>query len=202
MYLCHMLQIRLTPNDNYSIAEMAQMAIEGGCGWLQLDPSGMDEAAIREVAKEIVPLCRETGTMLTIEDNLDMARELGLHGVFLTGDRSPVTVREEIGPEAIIGTYNASADAALAMERADIDYVVIPAGVKDEEAAKIIADTRKAGGEIPFVALSGRAPMTADGFAKVLGLGFAGIIAGSEVFKAEDPVEHIEKLISTLRKEE
>ncbi|MBD5177980.1 MAG: thiamine phosphate synthase [Bacteroidales bacterium] len=197
-----MLQIRLTPNENYSIAEMAQMAIEGGCGWLQVDAAEIDDANLRELGKELVPLCRETGTMLTLENNVEMARELGVHGVFLTGDRNPVAVREELGPEAIIGTYNASADAAISMDRADIDYLIIPSKVEDEVAAKIIADTRKAGASIPFVALSGRAPMSADGFAKILGLGFAGILAGSEVFKAEDPVAHIEKLIATLRKEE
>lgn len=197
-----MLQIRLTPDDRYSIAEMAQMAIEGGCGWIQLDTAGMDEAALREIGKELVPLCKETGTMLTLENNVGMARELGVHGVFLTGDHNPVAVREELGPEAIIGVYNASADAAVSMERADIDYLIIPADVKDEEAARIITDTRKAGAEIPFVSLSGRAPMTADGFAAILSLGFAGILAGSEMFKADDPVEHIEKIIATLRKEE
>ena len=198
-----MLQIRITPNDTYSIAEMAQMAIEGGCAWIQIDPAEMDDAALRELGKELVPLCKETGTILIIENHVEMARELGIHGVFLGGDsRSPIAVREELGPEAIIGTYNASADAAISMEHADIDYLVIPADIKDDEAASIIAATRKGGGEIPFVSLSGRASLSADGFARILGLGFAGILAGNEVFDATDPVAHIEQLIAALRKEE
>lgn len=198
-----MLQIKLTPEDTYSIAEMAQMAIEGGCGWIQIDPAGMDDSALRELGQELVPLCKETGTILIIENHTEMARELGLHGVFLAGNNSnPVAVREELGPEAIIGTYNASADAALSMEQADIDYLVIPADVTDEEAANIIAETRKAGGKIPFVALSNRAALSQEGFAKIFSLGFAGILAGIEVFNAKDPVENVERLITALRKEE
>lgn len=53
-------------------------------------------------------------------------RELSLHGVFLTkNDASPVKVREELGAEAIIGAIVGTPDAALSLERADIDYVAL-----------------------------------------------------------------------------
>lgn len=54
-----MLQILLEPREDYSIAEQAQMAIEGGATWLVLRSAGMEEPQIRELASELIPLCRE-----------------------------------------------------------------------------------------------------------------------------------------------
>ena len=42
-----MLQILLEPREDYSIAEQAQMAIEGGATWLVLSSAGMEEPQIR-----------------------------------------------------------------------------------------------------------------------------------------------------------
>ena len=84
-----MLQVIITPGERYSLAEMAQMAVEAGAGWLQLRVPGLEGGALRDAAADIVALCRQSGVMLTIEDSVEAARELGLHGVYLSrgGDR-------------------------------------------------------------------------------------------------------------------
>ena len=121
-----MLQIIISPSERYSIGEMAQMAVEAGATWLVLSLPETDAGAMREMCADIVELCRESGVMLSVENNVVAARELALHGVFLSNNEvSPVKVREELGAEAIIGAVVGTPDAALSLERADIDYVAL-----------------------------------------------------------------------------
>ena len=193
-----MLQIILTPNDKYSLAESAQMAVEAGAMWLQLSLPDMSDEMIREEVRDIVTLCRESGVILTIEDRPDMARELGLHGVFLhTGKASPVSVREELGPEAIIGTEIGSADAALSMARADIDYVAM--SPETQNCAPVIADIRSAGCEIPVVAYAPRTSLFDEETDAVMAQGFSGICGGARIFAEDgDPVVKIESVLRHL----
>lgn len=45
-----MLQFIAESNERYSIAETVQMAIEGGCRWIELHMPDSDDSEIREVA--------------------------------------------------------------------------------------------------------------------------------------------------------
>ena len=80
-----MLQFIARINDRYSVAELAQMAIEGGCHWVELDLPDASDDFVRETALELKNLCMETGTFLTIVDRPEVAKEAGLHGVQLRG---------------------------------------------------------------------------------------------------------------------
>ena len=102
-----MIQIIIrNENDRYSVAELVQMAVEGGCRWIRIDLPDADEAYMLELGEQIVPLCREAGVILTIDNHPDIARKLGLHGVHVSDKAlNPVALREELGPEAVIGVY-------------------------------------------------------------------------------------------------
>lgn len=71
-----MLQFIARENNRFSVPELVQMAIEGGCAWVVLDPGEMSDEVIREIAREVIPLCKETSTILTMVDHVDMAKEL------------------------------------------------------------------------------------------------------------------------------
>ena len=192
-----MLQIIITPSDKYSMAEMAQMAIEAGAQWRQLRVPEMSDEELRESSADIITLCRESGTMLTIEDRVDMARELGLHGVFLhAGENSPLKVREELGAEAVIGTMTGSPDSAMAMERADIDYVALPGEVS--EASEFIGTIRSAGSQIPVVAYRPYSSLGKEEIATIMAQGFSGICGGASVFNSDNPVGAIEEALANL----
>ncbi len=190
-----MLQIILEPNDSYSLGEMAQMAVEGGCSWLQLNAKDIDGSELRDIIPEIATLCRESGTMLTVEGRADIAKEFGLHGVFIPLETvSPIKVREELGAEAVIGAEIGSAESALMLSKADIDYVV--ASHKVDDCQKLIDDIRNAGCKIPVVALSD--DFTEPSIRNLMGIGFSGICARNTIFSAKDPVANIEQLITLL----
>ena len=117
-----MLQFIARENNRFSVPELVQMAIEGGCAWVVLDPGEMSDEVIREIAREVIPLCKETSTILTMVDHVDMAKELGIHGVLLQNDRrSPAELRELFGPEAIIGVEIGSLMQAMSLQGVDVD---------------------------------------------------------------------------------
>lgn len=192
-----MLQIIIRPNDRYSLGECAQMAVEAGAKWLQLAVSDGDIDALREEIDEIVTLCRDGGVILTVEDRPDLARDFGLHGVFLhAGSQSPVAVRENLGAEAIIGAEAGSAGTAMSLYKADIDYVTV--NLADSSAASVLADIRKAGCEVPVVACIPDAMLDDDAVAKAVAAGFSGACVGTAIFTGGDPVARIEGILKTI----
>lgn len=190
-----MLQYQTQPTDRYSVAEQAQMAIEGGCAWIQLHLPGADDAAIREICTELIPLCRETSTILTIENRPELAKELGLHGLLITADSglNARSVRDEFGPEAIIGIQVADPAAIISLKGADIDYAVLAMDI--DRAARVIKQAAEAGNTMPVV-LAG--DFTLDQVPAVMAAGASGILTGAEIAGADDPVGCTEQFLNAL----
>ena len=192
-----MLQFIARINDRYSVAELAQMAIEGGCHWVELDLPDASDDFVRETALELKNLCMETGTFLTIVDRPEVAKEAGLHGVQLRGAnaRRAAEVREELGAEAIIGIEAAGADAILRTQNLDIDYATLPAGLPMADVERIVAAVRKAEMQLPVVA-SGE--FTPDGAIEAMVAGASGIAVSAAIADAPDPVEATQLLVEAL----
>lgn len=188
-----MLQFIAEYNEKYSIAEQVQMAIEGGCGWVILNfADHPDDAFIRETAAEVVPLCREAGIILTIADNADMARELGIHGVWLTdGSRSASSVRAQLGAEAIIGASAGDVAALRLFADNDIDYATADA----RRLPSLVSDAANAGITLPVV-LTGDYDASDIDF--IRNTGASGVATGRKLLDAEDPVAAIERMLSLL----
>lgn len=186
-------------NERYSVAESAQIAIEAGAQWLVLRADTIDESERRDIGKQVADLCRESGVILTVDSDIEFARELGIHGVLLRpGSKAPAAVREELGPEAIIGVEISSADTALALERNDIDYVALSADMQLDRVAELIAAVRKAEGKIAFVSLGEQPTLDGEYIDGLKAAGIAGLCCGKALFAAPDPVVAIENLMSEL----
>ncbi len=186
----------ITRNDKrYSLAEQMQMAIEGGCAWIVVGHDGTSDQELRTLAEEFLPLCRETSTILTFENRPELARELGVHGVLLSDkELHAAKMREELGPEAIIGVVCDNAPAIVALRRADIDYVQFPA-MPVSELATIIMQVREAGTDTALVATG---DFTPDNIYEVIAAGANGIATTAYILDAEDPVSATGALIAAL----
>ena len=194
-----MLQILIETNERYSVAEAAQIAIEAGTQWLVLRADTIAERERREIGKEVAELCRESGVILTVDSDIEFARELGIHGVLLhPGSKAPAAVREELGPEAIIGVEISSAETALTLEKNDIDYVALDSEMPLEKVAEIISAVRKAEGKIAFVSLGEQPTLDPNYIEGLKAAGIAGLCCGRELFAAPDPVVAIENLLTEL----
>lgn len=205
-----MLQFITNPSDKYSIVEEAQMAIEGGCRWIQLRMKDATDEEVRNAAIEIIPMCRETDTFLIIDDRVNLVDELRVSGVHLgKEDMDPMEAREKLGPHAIIGvTANTAADI-LKYKGKDIDYVGLgpckPTKTKKNLAPvigldgykAIIDEVRAAGMEIPIVAVGG---ININDVSKLTEQGVNGLAISSAIINAPDPVLYTSQIMEKLLK--
>ncbi len=95
-----MLMFITHPSDRYSIAEEVQMVLEGGCKWIQLRIKDISDEEFRQTALEIIPLCKENEAFLVFDDRVELAMEMGVHGVHLgKNDMNPLQARETMGAD-------------------------------------------------------------------------------------------------------
>ena len=80
-----MLQFITKPSSQYSMPEEARMALEGGCRWIELSSEGLDqeENVLKDIAKEIMPLCEDKEAFLIIDDDVELVDELKVHGLLM-----------------------------------------------------------------------------------------------------------------------
>ena len=203
-----MLQFITDKTDRYSIAEEVQMVIEGGCRWVQLRMKDASYDELKATALDIIPMCRESDTILIIDDNVELVKELRVHGVHLgKDDMPPAKAREYLGPHAIIGVTANTADDILAMKGLDVDYIGL--GPFRTTTTKkrlspvigldgyrhIMTTIGQAGNQLPVVAIGG---ITLDDVDSIMSTGVQGIAMAGSIIRAEDPVQYTREVLSRL----
>ena len=203
-----MLQFITNPSDRWSIAEEVRMAIEGGCRWIQLRMKDASDEEVRRTALELIPLCRDHDTFLIIDDRVELVNELRVSGVHLgRGDMDPMEARELLGPHAIIGVTANTAEDIIKWKGKDVDYVGLGpvhttspkknlAPVLGTDGVKEVVDTvRKAGVELPIVAIGG---LTLDDVDPLKAAGINGIAVSGAIINAPDPMLYTMKIMERL----
>lgn len=203
-----MLQFITHPSDRYTIAEEVQMAIEGGCKWIQLRMKDATYDEMKSTALEIIPMCRENDIILVIDDNVELVNELRVHGVHLgKNDMDPRKAREILGPHAIIGVTANTADDILSFRGIDVDYVGVGpfrhtttkknlAPVIGLDGYKDIVDkVTAAGNKLPLVAIGG---ITLEDVTRIMATGVQGIAVSGSIINAPDPVRYTTQLLNAL----
>ena len=98
-----MLQFITDGNDRQSIVEQTVKVLEGGCKWVQLRMKDFPREEIVETAKQLQPICARHEAIFIIDDEVEIAKELGLDGVHLGKTDMPVhEAREILGEELLI----------------------------------------------------------------------------------------------------
>lgn len=203
-----MLQFITNESDKYSIAEEVQMAIEGGCRWIQLRMKDASDEEVRETALEIIPMCKENDVFLIIDDRVELVKDLRVWGVHLgKEDMNPLQARDVLGPHAIIGVTANTAEDILKFKNKDVDYVGLgPLRFTTTKKklspeiglygyGEIIEEVRAAGMDIPIVAVGGITDADID---PLLKQGVNGVAVSGAIINAQDPVEYTRKLITEL----
>ncbi len=198
-----MLQYILTQSENYPVAELAQMAVEGGCMWISLHLPGLSDDEIKAaVVPDVMDMCREQGVILTVDDRPELARELGLHGVRLSlayftshPGATPAALREQLGPEAVIGVECISPSAVPGLSVADIDFVTVPESFDAGRRQAFVKAVRETGSEMPLVA---QGDFGSDDVSAVMAEGFNGLAVGPMITEADDPVAATEAILKAF----
>lgn len=205
-----MLQFITQSSDRYSIAEEVQMAIEGGCRWVQLRMKDATDEEVRQTALELIDLCKETDTFLIIDDRVNVVNDLKVSGVHLgKDDMDPLEARELLGPHAIIGVTANTADDIIKYKGKDVDYVGLGpfrfTTTKKNLAPhlgldgyrKVVGEVRAAGVELPIVAIGG---ITVDDVENLMETGINGIAVSGAIVNAPDPVLYTSDIMGKLLK--
>ena len=138
----------------------------GGVASFQLRLDGADEAAWREAAAVLMPICHQADVAFIINDHPQLAAELGADGVHLGPEDMGIReAREIVGFDRVIG-YSAgdSKHAAFEAGNAGADYVAFgaffPSPTKDSglRANLSLIEDWAAISEVPCVAIGGLAP--------------------------------------------
>lgn len=203
-----MLQFITHPSDLYSIPEEVQMVLEGGCRWIQLRMKDASDSEIREVAKEVIPMCRENSAFLVIDDRVDLCSEFGIHGVHLgKEDMPPAEAREFLGPEAIIGVTANTVDDILALRGLDVDYVGLGPFAQTstkkrlapvlglDSYSRIIAEVRRHGIDLPIVAIGGIELKDVEPLKRAM---VNGIAMSGAILRSDNPVAYTTEVMKLL----
>ena len=203
-----MLMFITHPCDRYSIAEEVQMALEGGCKWIQLRLKDASDEEFRQTALELIPMCKEQEAFLVFDDRVELAIEMGVHGVHLgKDDMNPREAREIMGAEAVIGVTANTADGILPYKNVDVDYVGLGPFRHTTTKAKlapvlglegyreIVKSVREAGVRLPIVAIGG---ITLEDIPALMETGINGVAVSGAIINAPDPVEYTRQLIDAL----
>ena len=69
--------------EKYSYLDSIQMALQGGCRWIQLRMKDASEEELLATAKQAFSLCKNYGATFIVDDNVLVAKEIGADGVHL-----------------------------------------------------------------------------------------------------------------------
>ncbi|MCW5617859.1 MAG: thiamine phosphate synthase [Nitrosomonas sp.] len=121
----------ITPDmtDTSVLLARTAQALAGGAQWIQYRNKTADAALRRHQAGSLVPLCREYGVPLIVNDHLDLALEIGACGIHVGEHDIDITAaRKQLGAGKIIGVscYN-KPELAQKAQTHGADYVAFGA---------------------------------------------------------------------------
>ena len=108
-----------------SHADQATQLCKAGAKWIQLRMKSAPPQVVKRTADKILPVCRDHGVLLIINDHFQVALETGAGGAHLGKTDFPwAEARSIAGPEMVIGgTVNSLEDAQAALASRSLDYV-------------------------------------------------------------------------------
>ena len=177
--------------------------LDGGVTILQLREKELPVDEFLAEAREIKALCDSYGVPLIINDEVGIAKELGVGSHVGQHDESLAEARAELGPDAIIGVSCENVAQAIAAEKGGADYLgvgaVFPTSTKTDAA---FVDSRElaaicAAVKIPVVAIGG---ISLDNLMTLGGSGIVGVAVVSALFAAADPFAATKRMAEEVDK--
>ncbi len=166
--------------------------LRGGARVLQYRSKSSDARRRLHMAESLAALCLRHGTLFLVNDDVELARSCGAHGVHLgRDDRSLAAARDRLGPDAVIGAscYDELERGTEAL-RAGADYLAFGSMFQSRVKPRavrapldLLAAARERFG-LPVVAIGG---INLDNAAQVVRAGADAVAVVSAVYDAPDP---------------
>lgn len=192
-------------NQRFGYVEGAEMALRGGCKWVQLRMKDTTDNKFLSIGRKIAALCRSYNATFLLDDRVHLVTELDADGVHLGKNDMPISeARRILGNEKIIGgTANTFADVQhLAAQGADyigcgpFRYTPTKRNLAPilglEGYRNILKQMQQAGISLPLIAIGG---IVSTDIAALRDIGVNGIAVSGAVLGAADPIKEMKKLI-------
>ncbi len=196
-------RLLLVTDPRPDLAARVAAAVRGGVDVVQLRDKRASREELLPLAVELKEICEQAGALFSVNDDVELARLSGAHGVHLGQEDEPIaSAREMLGPGVVVGRSVSSVEEAREAVREGADYLgvgtVYATPTKPEEAAAGPALLREISGvavPVPWFAIGGVTLETAREVAEAGAPGFAVVRA---VLDAEDPAVAARELRSFL----
>jgi thiamine-phosphate pyrophosphorylase len=174
------------------LVEVLSQALQAGVRAIQLREKDLDTIDVYRLGERLLPIARERGALLIVNDRVDVAMALGADGVHLTGKSlPPKDARALVGTDMLVGvSCHGLADVEEAVA-GSVDFVVLgpiyatpskapygpPLGLGMLRQARAICP-------LPILAIGG---INAQRVPEVMAAGADGVAVISAVLAAPDP---------------
>lgn len=192
-------------NQRFGYVEGAEMALRGGCKWVQLRMKDATDNKFLSIGRKVAALCRSYNATFLLDDRVHLVAELGADGVHLGKNDMPISeARRILGNEKIIGgTANTFSDVQhLAAQGADyigcgpFRYTPTKRNLAPilglEGYRNILKQMQQVGISLPLIAIGG---IVSTDIAALRDIGVNGIAVSGAVLEAADPIKEMKKLI-------
>ena len=195
--------------DTYTDYEEAELFLKGGGSWVQLRQKGGVDI---EMARRLVTLCREKNGVLCVDDNINIALEIGADAVHLGKNDMPVDqarllVEQSGKTDFLIGaTANTFEDICRAAQlgasyiglgpfrftqtKKKLSPILGLDGYK-----RILEQCQEAGITLPVYAIGGIEQADIPALMKT---GITGIAISGTIIRAKDPIQETRNLLETI----
>ena len=192
-------------NQRFGYVEGAEMALRGGCKWVQLRMKDATDNEFLSVGRKVSTLCRNYNATFLLDDRVHLVDELGADGVHLGKNDMPISeARSLLGEEKVIGgTANTFADVQY-LAKQGVDYIgcgpfrytstkrnLAPV-LGLEGYQNILKQMKQADICLPLVAIGG---IVSTDIVALQAIGVSGIAVSGAVLGAEEPIKEMKKLI-------
>lgn len=107
--------------------EIAKSSLDAGAKIIQFRAKNLDRRHFFKTAQSLARICESYNALLIVNDDLEIALEIGAGGVHLGADDLPIEEAKKQAPNLIIGRSTHSIEEAIIAEKAGADYVAFGA---------------------------------------------------------------------------
>ena len=186
------------------VAEVAEAVLKGGAGTIQLRDKTNDKAKVLSDARSLRALCDEYEANLIVNDDADIARAAGAHGLHVGQADLPVAdARRLLTPRQLVGRSNNTVDEAMDSQGQGVDYIAVGAvyatstvgkGARPTVGPEMVSRVKEMAAQ-PIVAIGG---IDADNVAEVVRAGADCVCVVSAVTLSDDPEAAARRMVEAI----
>lgn len=195
--------------DTLTYIDGIQLALEGGCRWIQLRMKDATNEEVLPIALQTQEMCKKFDATFIIDDRVQMVKQIKADGVHLGKNDMPIAeARQILGDDFIIGGTANTFEDVKAHYEAGANYIGcgpfqftttkqrLSPILGLDGYRRIVNEMKTHHISIPIVAIGG---ITLTDIPAIMKTGVTGIALSGSILKATDPIEETNKILNNIK---